>query len=174
MPSSASPGSTTIVETGSHIMMGVSLAGDSTWTPSTTKPPEGGLLIEHHVRQPRASGDAELMFLRGPAVRERAGKPGDGEVGMCAAVGNGLDDTRRHEGEWGEVADVALDLVLASGNLLELSSRARHIARCSAAISLVYRDEPPRGCDRSRDLERCVIAALRDPGETRATIPVAF
>ena len=54
-----------------------------------------------------------------PAVRERAGKHGDGEIGWCAAVGNGFDDARRHEGERGEVPDVALDLVLAAGDLLE-------------------------------------------------------
>jgi hypothetical protein len=55
------------------------------------------------------------MFLRGPAVRERAGKHGDGEIGRCVAVGNGFDDARRHEGERGEVPDVAFDLILASG-----------------------------------------------------------
>jgi len=54
------------------------------------------------------------MFLRSPAVRERASKCRDGEIGGCAAVGNGFDDARRHEGERGEVSDVALDLVLAS------------------------------------------------------------
>jgi hypothetical protein len=47
-------------------------------------------------------------------VRERAGKHGDGEIGRCVVVGNGSDDARRHEGERGEVSDVALDLVLAS------------------------------------------------------------
>jgi hypothetical protein len=52
-------------------------------------------------------------------VRERAGKAADGEIGWCAAVSDGFDDARRHEGERGEVSDVALDLVLASGNLLE-------------------------------------------------------
>jgi hypothetical protein len=31
----------------------------------------------------------------------------------------GFDDARRHAGEWGEVSDVALDLVLASGDLPE-------------------------------------------------------
>jgi hypothetical protein len=37
----------------------------------------------------------------------------------AAAVGNGFDDARRHEGERGKVSDVALDLVLDSGDLLE-------------------------------------------------------
>jgi hypothetical protein len=86
---------------------------------STKKPPEGGRLIEYDARQARAAGDTELMFLCGPAVRERAGKHGDGEIGWCAAVGNGFDDERRHEGQRSEVSDVALDLVLASGDLLE-------------------------------------------------------
>jgi hypothetical protein len=54
------------------------------------------------------------MFLRSPAVRERAGKHGDGEIDRCVVVGNGSDDARRHEGERSEVSDVALDLVLAS------------------------------------------------------------
>jgi hypothetical protein len=47
------------------------------------------------------------MFLRGPAVRQRAGKHGDGEIGWCTAVGNGFDDSRRHEGERGEVSNFA-------------------------------------------------------------------
>ena len=59
------------------------------------------------------------MFLRSPAVRECAGKAADRDIGWCAAVGNGFDDARRHEGERGEVSDVALDLVLDSGDLLE-------------------------------------------------------
>jgi hypothetical protein len=59
------------------------------------------------------------MFLCSPTVRERAGKHGDREIGRCVAVGHGFDDARRHEGERGEVPDVALDLVLASGNLLK-------------------------------------------------------
>ena len=63
------------------------------------------------------------MFLCSPAVRERAGKAADGEIGWCAAVSDGFDDARRHEGERGEVSDVVLDLVLASGDLLELQSR---------------------------------------------------
>jgi hypothetical protein len=40
-------------------------------------------------------------------VRERAGKLGDGEIGQCVAVGNVVDDARRHEGERGEVPDLA-------------------------------------------------------------------
>src|SRR4029077_1178683 len=67
----------------------------------------------------RASGDTDLMFLRSPAVRECAGKAADRDIGWGAAVGNGFDDARRHESERGEVADVALDLVLVSGDLLE-------------------------------------------------------
>ena len=35
------------------------------------------------------------------------------------AVGDGFDNARRHEGEWNEPPDVALDLVLTSGNRLE-------------------------------------------------------
>ncbi len=76
-------------------------------------------MIERDAPQARASGDTELMFLGSPAVRERARKHGDGEIGRCAPIGNGFDDARRHEGERGEVSDVALDLVLASGDLLE-------------------------------------------------------
>jgi hypothetical protein len=41
-------------------------------------------------------------------VRERAGKHADGEVGWRAAVSDGFDDARRHEGKRGEVSDVAL------------------------------------------------------------------
>ena len=66
-----------------------------------------------------ASGDAEFPLLRSPAVRKRAGKHGHGEIGGCAPMGDGFHDARRHEGERGEVSDVALDLVLASGDLLE-------------------------------------------------------
>jgi hypothetical protein len=46
------------------------------------------------------------MFLRRPAMRERAGEHGDGEIGWCVASGNSFDDARRHEGERGEVSDV--------------------------------------------------------------------
>ena len=59
-----------------------------------------------------------LFSCAAQPVRESAGKQGDGEIGGCAAIDNGFDDARRHEGERGEVADVALDLVLASGDLL--------------------------------------------------------
>jgi len=65
------------------------------------------------------SDDAELLLLLGPAMRQRAGERGHGEFGWRAAVDNGLDDARRHEGEWNEPPDVAFDLVLASGDLLE-------------------------------------------------------
>ena len=51
-------------------------------------------------------------------------KHGDGEIGRCAAVGNGFDDARRHEGERSDVSDVALDLVLASGDFLEWADPA--------------------------------------------------
>jgi hypothetical protein len=63
--------------------------------------------------------NTELTFLRGPAVRERTGKRGDGEIGRWTTVGHGFDNTRRHEGERGEIWDVTLDLVFASGDLLE-------------------------------------------------------
>jgi hypothetical protein len=44
------------------------------------------------------------MFLCSPALREGPGKAADGEIGWCAAVSDGFDDARRHEGERGEVS----------------------------------------------------------------------
>ena len=75
----------------------------------------------HHFGIPTLDGsdDAELLFLLGPAMRQRAGERGDREVGGGGAVGDGFDNARRHEGERNEAPDVALDLVLASGNRLE-------------------------------------------------------
>jgi hypothetical protein len=52
-------------------------------------------------------------------MRQYAGERGDGEIGGGETIGNGLDDARRHEGEWNEPPDVSFDLVLASGDLLE-------------------------------------------------------
>jgi hypothetical protein len=49
-----------------------------------------------------------LMFLRSPTLRKRAGKHGDGEIGPCAAVGNGFDDARRHEGARGDVPSLSM------------------------------------------------------------------
>jgi N-methylhydantoinase A len=65
------------------------------------------------------SDDAELLLLLGPAMRQRAGERSDREIGRGGAVGDGFDNARRHEGEWNEPPDVALDLVLTSGNRLE-------------------------------------------------------
>jgi hypothetical protein len=88
------------------------------WVNWPTRPAGGDL---HHFGIPTLDGsdDAELLFLLGPAMRQRAGERGDREVGGGGAVGDGFDDTWRHEGERNEPPDVALDLVLASGNRLE-------------------------------------------------------
>lgn len=55
------------------------------------------------------SGEAELLFLLRPGERQRAGEIGDGEVGWSKAIGDGVDDSMRDEGERQEEADVALD-----------------------------------------------------------------
>jgi hypothetical protein len=106
------------------------------------------------------------VFLCSPAVRERAGKAADGEIGWCAAVSDGFDDARRHEGERGEVSDVALDLVLASGDLLELQSGILHLARCGDVNSLMCQDNAPRRCQISRELARYEYARDWSPNET--------
>src|SRR5260370_42607148 len=62
---------------------------------------------------------AKLVFLLSPADRERTSKRANGEIGRRAAVCDSLDDARRHVGKLSEVADVALDLVLASGDRRE-------------------------------------------------------
>ena len=81
--------------------------------------------------------DTDLMFLRSPIVRERAGKATDREIGWCAAVNDGFDDARRHEGERGKVSDVALDLVLASGDFFAgLGAQSlSHIFQCPEGVS---------------------------------------
>jgi hypothetical protein len=96
------------------------------------------------------SGDTELVFLCSPAVREGAGKAADGEIGRCASVSDGFDHARRHEGERGEVSDVTLALVLASGYLLELQSGAIDVAITRETKSLVHRHKSPAMADNAR------------------------
>ena len=85
-------------------------------------------------------------------MRQRAGERSDREIGRGGAVGDGFDNARRHEGEWNEPPDVALDLVLTSGNRLELSSPVRDIARCRSVKSLVQLRVAGWARETSRDL----------------------
>jgi hypothetical protein len=113
------------------------------------------------------SEHAELLFLLGPAVRQYAGERGDGEIGGGGTIGNGLDDAGRHEGEWSEPADVSFDFVLALGDLLELSSPVRDIARCRSVKSLVQLRVVGGVRDNARDLAIYILvpgwSPERDP-----------
>ena len=73
-----------------------------------------GIAVAEHKPEMRAAQSLMRKTLLGSVSVAN-----DGEIGWCAAVGNGFDDARRHEGERREVPDVALDFVLASGNRLE-------------------------------------------------------
>jgi hypothetical protein len=52
-------------------------------------------------------------------MRELEGERRNGEIGRRGAIGDRLDDARRYESERREMADVALDLVLASRDFFE-------------------------------------------------------
>ena len=67
----------------------------------------------------RSSRDAELPFLVGPPVRERAGERRNGEIGWSAAARDRLKNAWRYEGERRQISDMALDLVLLSRDRLE-------------------------------------------------------
>src|SRR5215211_8589426 len=58
-----------------------------------------------------------LALLLCPRIGERARQPGDGEAGRGCGVDDCGYDLGRHEGEGREVADVALDLAFAGGDL---------------------------------------------------------
>ena len=101
----------------------------------------------HHFGIPTLDGsdDAELLFLLGPAMRQRAGERGDREFGGGGAVGDGFDYARRHEGKWNEPPDVAFDLfslpAIASNEFTRpsvrsfIQERARAMAISNASLA---------------------------------------
>ena len=80
-----------------------------------------------------------FLALLGPpsTLCFRALSRGIADIKRDPHVDDGFHDARRHEGERGELSDVPFDLVLASGDLLELSSRARDVAVHREAKSLM-------------------------------------
>jgi hypothetical protein len=75
--------------------------------------------IDRKVGVLLSSAQPEALLLLRPIERQGANESAHGDAGGHIAIGDRSDDARRQERERGQEADVARDLLLAFGDLLE-------------------------------------------------------